>query len=262
MSSIKQEQLAEYAKKIKEYNRQAIKAIVEWEPESLAGILSDYIHLKKSIRIKRIDSHILNIVDREVKDIYEKVFSDKLQIDQFIKYIDTEAAIEMLNDDEIESQRDLLYSKFSHYEYIKNLYEINALILTRMVPSNLEIYVSEARYCYAYEQYNAVYSLCRTILEFSLKCLYCIKYKNDLECIAKEKFPIGKLRDNLCENDENLNEEIKRIYANPSELIHGKIVVSRFEAKKMFHDTLEVIQKLYSKYEPPLLVYPLTFRRS
>lgn len=120
MSSINQEQLAEYAKKLKDYNSQAIKAIVEWDLKSLAIILENYISLKKSIRISRLDSHILNIADREVKDIYEKFFSDKLEIEQFIKSIDTEEPIEDLNDDEIENQRDLLYAKFSHYEYVKN----------------------------------------------------------------------------------------------------------------------------------------------
>ena len=69
MSSINPEQLSEYAKELKEYNRQAIKAIIEWDPEALAVILSDYILLKKSIRINCIDSHILNIVNRNVKDI-------------------------------------------------------------------------------------------------------------------------------------------------------------------------------------------------
>lgn len=47
MVSINQEQLAEYAKKLKEYNSQAIKAIVEWDTEALAVILSDYISLNK-----------------------------------------------------------------------------------------------------------------------------------------------------------------------------------------------------------------------
>ena len=186
-----------------------LKAIIEWDPKSLANILSEYIAFKKSIHISNIDSHIIYVANREVKEIYEKFSSDKLEIDQFIKSIDTDESIGGLNDDEIENQRDLLYAKFSHYEYVRNLYEINSLILTRKVPRNLEIYISEARYCYAFGQYNAVYSLCRTILEFCLKYLYCIKYKNDLESIAREKFPIGRLGDDLCEHDENLNEEIK-----------------------------------------------------
>jgi hypothetical protein len=164
MSLISQEQLAEYSIKLKEYNRQATEAFIKWDTESLTVILSDYISLKKSIRINDIDSHILNIQDSEVKDIYEQVFINRLHIDQIIESIDTEEPIDNLNDDEIENLSGLLYSKFSHYEYIKNLYEINSLILTRRVTRNIESYISEARYCYAFEQYNAVYSLCRTIL--------------------------------------------------------------------------------------------------
>ena len=142
MSSINQEQLAEYAKKLKEYNRQAIEAFLKWDIEALAIIVSDYISLKKSIRISDIDSHIINIPDKEVKHIYERLYSGKLEIDQIIKSIDTEEPIEDLNDDEIENLSDLLYTKFSHYEYVRNLYEINFLILRTRVPRNLENYVS------------------------------------------------------------------------------------------------------------------------
>jgi hypothetical protein len=263
MSSIDQEQLAEYAKKIKEYNRQAEEAFFEWDIEALAIIVSDYISLKKSIHISEIDCHVINIPDEEVKDIYKKVFSKKLKIDQIIQSIDTGEPIEDLNDDEIESLSDLLYAKFSHHEYVRNLFEINSLLLTRRVPRNMEIYISEARYCFAFEQYNAVYSLSRTIVEFTLKYLYCIKNKESLEIIAKQKFKIGNLRDDLCDNDEDLNNEIKRIYDYESDLIHGKKVVSRLEAKKIFHDTLDVIQKLYSKYEPASLApKPLIFKSS
>lgn len=198
-----------------------------------------------------------------MKDIYEKVFSNKLEIDQFIKSIYTKEPIKDLNDDEIENLRDLLYAKFSHYEYVRNLYEINSLILTRRVPRNIVIYISEARYCFAFEQYNAVYSLSLTILEITLKYLYCIKNTKSLEIIAKKEIPIGDLRNDLCDNDEYLNNEIKRIYDYESDLIHGKKVVSRLEAKNMFHDTLEVIQKLYSQYEPSLLApNPLIYRPS
>jgi hypothetical protein len=230
----------------------------------LTVILSDYISLKKSIRINDIDSNILNIHDNKVKDIYEQVFSKRLHIDQIIESIDTEEPIDNLNDDEIENLSDLLYYKFSHYEYIKNLYEINSLILNRRVPRNIESYISEARYCYAFEQYNAVYSLCRTILEISIKYLYCIKEMKDIEYIAKKNFSICNLIKKLCEHFENIKDEIIRIYYyETSELIHGKKVVGRLEAKNMFHDTLDVIQKLYSKYEPTLLSpKPLTFKLS
>ena len=174
MSSINQEQLAEYAKKLKEYNRQAIEAFLKWDIEALAIIVSDYISLKKSIRISDIDSHIINIADKEVRDIYERLYSEKLEIDQIIKSIDTAEPIEDLSDDEIEELSDLFYAKFSHYEYVKNLYEINSLVLTRIVPRNLKIFVSEARHCFAFERYNAVYSLRRTIIEFTLKNIYIV----------------------------------------------------------------------------------------
>jgi len=206
MSSINQAQLAEYAKKLKEYNRQAIEAFLNWDTESLAVILSDYILLKTFIRINDIDSHIINL-----PDIYEKVFSKKLKIDQIIESMDTKEPIEHLNDDEVKNLRNLLYDKFSHYEYVRNLYEINSLILRIRFPRNLEIYVSEARYCFAYEQYNAVYSLCRTILEITIKHIYAHKNIKSLKTIAKEiaqrKINISNLIYNVCSNLTELNNK-------------------------------------------------------
>jgi hypothetical protein len=86
----------------------------------------------------------------------------------------------------------------------------------------------------------------------------------DIEYIAKKKFSICYLTKKLCENFEDIKDEIIRIYYyETSELIHGKKVRGHLEAKNMFHDTLDVIQKLYSKYEPTLLSpKPLTFKRS
>jgi hypothetical protein len=264
MSSFNQEQLAEYAKKLKEYNRQAIEAFLKWDIEALAIIVSDYTSLKKSIRISDIDFHIINIADKEVKHIYERLYSGKLEIDQIIKPIDTEEPIEGLNDDEIENLSDLLYNKFSHYEYVRNLYEINFLILRTRVPRNLENYVAEARYCYAYEQYNAVYSLSRTILEISIKHIYAHKHNKSLKDIAEERKPISHLINDLCNNLTELNKKIRAIYYDEtSDLIHWGRVVGRLEAKEMFHDTLDVVQKLFSKYEPTLLApKPLIFRSS
>jgi len=75
-------------------------------------------------------------------------------------------------------------------------------------PKNIESYISEARYCYAFERYNAVYSLCRTILDVSIKYLYCIKEMKDIEYIAKKKFSICDLIKKLCENFEDIKDEI------------------------------------------------------
>jgi hypothetical protein len=166
-----------------------------------------------------------------------------------------------LNDDEIGKLSDLLYAKFSHYEYVGNLYEINFIILRIIVPKNLEKYIAEARYCYAYEQCNAVYSLCRTNFEITIKHIYAYKHNKPLKYIAEEKKPMSQLIKYLCINLTVLNIKIRAIYYDgTSDLIHWGRIVGRLEAKEMFHDTLDVIQKLYSKYEPTLLApKPLIF---
>jgi hypothetical protein len=51
-----------------------------------------------------------------------------------------------------------------------------------------------------------------------------------------------------------MKKKLKNLYyGKTSDLIHGKKVVNRTEAINKFHDTLDVIQKLYSYYEPDSL---------
>lgn len=75
--------------------------------------------------------------------------------------------VDELHENEIEQLgSDLFYSWFSHYEYIEGLYNIGSLILSiGKIPENLVHFIHEARNCYAFQQYSAVYSLCRTILD-------------------------------------------------------------------------------------------------
>ncbi|MFC1556954.1 hypothetical protein ACFL6I_19655 [candidate division KSB1 bacterium] len=73
---------------------------------------------------------------------------------------------------------DLFYSWFSHYEYIEGFCSIGTLILEKgKIPDYLAHFLDEARICYAFQQYSAVYSLCRTILEITVRNV-CIKLKN------------------------------------------------------------------------------------
>jgi hypothetical protein len=81
--------------------------------------------------------------------------------------------------------------------------------------------------------------------------------------ITKKEINVSYLIDRICGNLKDLNNKIRAIYYDEtSNLIHWGRVVSRFEAKKMFHDTLEVIQELYSKYEPSFLApKPINLKR-
>jgi hypothetical protein len=153
---------------------------------------------------------------------------------------------EKLDDSEIEELQDLLYVWFSHYDYLEGLYEIGSLIMGYSIPQALMSYVSEARFCYAFQQYNAVYGLCRTILETAIRhrCERkgLIKADDD-NIIDFESYRPSELINKAARGE--LRERVKNIYSNTSTLLHGRKTVSSPDAKKMFKDTLKAVQDLY-----------------
>ena len=165
------------ALRLKELDKLIIKAIATSDMGHFSEYIVEFNTAKISIRSYALDNPLLNmqeIEDHNVRRIIQKVMSSELfsvekaisessSIKEFLKGELDENDIENLGSD-------LFYSWFSHYEYIKGLYEIGALTLwCGKVPRNLSGFVDEARHCYTFQQFNAVFSLCRTILEICIK---------------------------------------------------------------------------------------------
>jgi hypothetical protein len=60
---------------------------------------------------------------------------------------------------------ELLFSWISPAEYASALAQVRILVTPFRIPLNLQSFIDEARQCYALEQYAAVQSLSRTVLE-------------------------------------------------------------------------------------------------
>ena len=242
--------LTQDAINLKKLDQLAVKLFLEWKIEELFQTLQEFMDLKKKIKKNLIDNPIVKIHNNIAQDILRKISQGELfQADNILKSIENKTGelfdFDKLDHEEFEELSDLLYSWFSHYEYLEGLYEIGSLIIGFSIPDTLKSYVSEARTCFAFQQYNAVYGLCRTIIEIAIrhKC---------------ERKKIIKTNDNIVDFDSYrpseliykatrgaLRERVRDIYSDTSVLLHGRKTVKADDAKKMFKNTLKAVQALY-----------------
>lgn len=173
---------------------QAIKYLVEW------------VEVKKQIRLLTFDRSILSLPDsenKEIRTILQKInLGEKLPFENIFSGTVLEKIFETnLEDYEIEDlESDLFYSWFSGYDYVKELYSVGSLIVSvGDFPSNLFKFIDELRSCYVFQEYLAVYSLCRAALEIAMNDLY---NKNGLDNKASQNYQ--QIKKSICESEKDL----------------------------------------------------------
>lgn len=244
-------QLNQDALELNKLNRMVVKFVVEWNPEELSKSLQEFVKIKRRIKTALIDNPVVKVHDRTVQDVLKKLSQDDFQAEKLIRILGSQSQepvnLDGLDEAEIEELgSNLLYSWYSHYEYIEALYDIGSLIVGISIPASLNSYTSEARSCYAFQQYNAVYGLCRTILETAVRHTCERKgliKKSDGNVIDFESYRPSELINKSAKGE--LRERLKNIYSNTSMMLHGGKTINSEDAKKMFRNTLEAVQDLY-----------------
>lgn len=237
---------------LKKLDKLSVKWLLEWNVEELAKNFLEFMELKKKIKKEMIECPVAKIHNDIAQEVLRKISqSEEFQTEKIIKSIEnqegTSFELDKLDFEEAEDDemRDLFYSWFSHYEYLQGLYEIGSLVVSYSVPDTLKSYVSEARSCYAFQQYNAVYGLCRTILEIAIRhrCERMKIIKKNEKIIDFDSYrPIELINKST---RGVVKDQVKDIYSNTSTLLHGRKIVRKDDARKMFKDTLSIVQALY-----------------
>jgi hypothetical protein len=254
MSTYSDVNLTQDALNLKNLDKLSVKWVLEWNVEELMKTLQEFMELKKKIKKDIIECPVARIHNDIAKEVLRKISqSEVFQTEKIIKGIENQTGtsfeFDKLDFEEVDDDkmRDIFYSWFSHYEYLQGLYEIGSLFVSYSVPDSLKSYVTEARSCYAFQQYNAVYGLCRTILEIAIRhrCERkgiirinekIVDFESYRPCELINKSTRGSLR-----------VRVKDIYNDTSTLLHGRKTVKKNDARMMFQDTLIVIQELYDK---------------
>lgn len=237
-------------------DRRVIRAVMESDWDNLASALNDYQALRKSIRTRSLDQPVASIGDPDAAALLRKIAGGEgLPTDKVLKHLSSTSNATQLHeefgDDELEALgSDLFYSWFSHYEYIAGLAELRPLIVRGSVAESVTRLVWQIKGCYVFQQYDAAYSLCRTVIEASIRDI-CVRRQlfPDLgeNVILFERFSWSQLRDRV--SSGSLRERMKSLYSDLSAVLHGRKSVAKDEARRAFEETLQVVEELYAAHE-------------
>lgn len=255
MSSYKEtltKELIQQATLLIELDRKVVRAVVESNFEKVQPLLLEFRETKIKVLKKLSELKIVENVDDGTRQILDRV-QREFPTDNIIKNLEKKSGIdasffELSWDEADEIGSDLLYSWISHYEFVRDLFKVNTLIFQATIPTGLRQYINEVRNCFAFQQYNATISLCRTILEAAAKDI----------CENKGFFePHGE---NVIEiNPEKFNQLIKAIssgelkkravklyFRDACPVVHGDRAVTSDEALHILQNTTEIVQQLYA----------------
>jgi hypothetical protein len=236
-------------------DRKIVEAIIKSNVENLSTLISEFRDTKIKVQKGLAQVGVIENVSDSDKELLIRI-QGKLPTDAFIEQLEDKAGdglsfYELSNEEVDDLALDLFYFWIGPYEYVRDIFKVNTLIFRTRIPESLRQYVMEARDCFALQQYNAVVSMCRTILEGAVKDL----------CEKKGYFePLGE---NVIEiNPKVFNQLVKEVsrgklkryavkiyYRDACPVIHGDRSMNADDALRVLRDTLDVVQELYSLHE-------------
>jgi len=241
-------------------DNQALYYITEWN------------NVKKQIRLATLETSVSCIPgseNKEIRTIIQKInLDEKLPFEKIFTGTVFERLFETeLNNDEIcDLESDVFYSWFSGYDYVKELYNVGTLIAgVGNLPSHLSAFVDEMRVCYVFQRYLAVYTLCRAVIEISIRDLYKKNNLNDKKsvnyCQVKKlisrnsrKFKVKPCDPTLYQMIEmlttlnsykHLADKLHDIRKNTNHIVHGDIDAQGYKPMEIIKKTLQLVHDLY-----------------
>ena len=250
--------LQDDALQLQSLDQKIIRAMLERDVNLLKSMLPAYLELLGKLTIALLDKSTVTVTDNDAAEVLRKIsggeglpsarFINKLAADYVDKYedISTQEIAESALD---EIGLELFYSWYSHSEYVKALRELRPLVLRDTAPESVERLTRQIKQCYAFQQYDAAYALCRTLLEASIRDI-CMR-RNLLPDLGENVIMFAnykwyELRDKV--SSGQLRDKLNDLYSRLSMVIHGRQTVGVDEARETFVETLEVIECMYEKH--------------
>lgn len=236
-------------------NRRLIRAFMESDGDSLQTAVNDYQILRRDIRTHLLDKAAVSVSDPNAVAILQRITTGEgLPSDKFLQQL-----YAVVSPGEIPEEFDgfdlqslgsnLFYSWFSDFDYIRGLAELRPIVVRGTAGESMSQLVRQIKDCYAFQQYDAAFSLCRTALEASIRDI-CVRRSlfPDLgeNVILFEEFKWSQLRDKVSSGD--LRERLRDLYRDLSTVLHGRRTVSKEEALHAFENTLQMIEQLYAEH--------------
>jgi hypothetical protein len=212
-----------------------------------------YLAYKKSIKKKLAILPVVSFDSKQYKTYAKAIQNNELlYLDKKIEKIKDKEFFKSIYEDQ-ELNFDELYEIGGIYfpssaEIMANLLEISSVLTTIEISEDLRQFIDEARDSFAFGKYNAVYALCRTILETALRDIgikkgLIKKVRNSKQFY--DEYPPYKIIEEI--SPQHLTIKIKGLYDRLSSLIHGFNTVDRKTSQKTLFETLKIVEELYDK---------------
>ena len=212
--------LEDDALRLEQLDQQVARALVERDSEALGKALNTYAELRRKLKTLLLDKSTVPMMDGNAAEVLRKIGSGEgLPSDNIIDRLSARSgenisAHEFDDAELVELGSELFYSWYSHYEYVRALGELRPLVLRSAAPESVARLIWQVKQCYAFQQYDAAYGLCRTLLEASIRdiCERC-KLFSDLgeNVVLYEKYSWRQLRDKV--SSGLLQEKLHDLYA-------------------------------------------------
>jgi hypothetical protein len=245
--------LQDDALRLAELDRRIIRNLLEKNTDDFGVAIGAYIELRRDLQKRLLGHSTAAIENSAAADILRKVAgggglpSDEV-IERFVQHSDANYSIESLTDGELDTLgHELFYPWFSHYDYVQALAELRPLILRHPMPEFVSRLVAEIKKCYAFQQYDAAYSMCRTLIEACIRDI-CVRRNLfpdlDENVILFGKYSWGTLRDKV--SSGSVRNRLNDLYSELSTLVHGRKCVTQQQARQAFREALEIVEEMYS----------------
>jgi len=223
--------IEQLALKLSELQHHASGILKEGEIENWVDAVA-----QQMVVLKKIQKMLLNKSTFTLKNPEAKRILQNIELSEF--------------DDIEEACLDILYHWFDPHDYVFRISEVKALLAPINVPKTLHQFIHEARQCYAFQQFNAVYSLSRTILEAAI---------NDI-CVRTGRIPKWHIQEDDF-RDLSFRDRVEKLVAPKHQerlcfhyhllcrVIHGSTLVSENESLKALLETLAYVSNLYDVYQ-------------
>lgn len=215
------------------------------------------IALHRKLRLEITANNFIKVESKAAKDLLRKIRSDVSEeeqaMDEILSKVEDEGTCGLLVEDAADIDDltgELLYSWFNPREYVVSLFRTGAIVIRCTIPFELKNLVEEARQCFAFQQCNAVFCLCRTILETAVTDIGVRIGKIPQSAPTRHDFyrqyPPWERIDSVASGD--LRRELHEFYESASELIHGRKTAGPADALQALKSTLSMVERLYSQH--------------
>jgi hypothetical protein len=236
----------------------ASEALAKGDVAAFSDASAKEIQLRRKLRLEVTAKNFIQVESKAAKDLLRKIRSDVAEEEEqataeILKKIEDKGTCGLLIEDagDIDDLAGkLLYSWFSDREYVLGLFRSGAVVIRCRVPFELRSLVEEARQCYAFQQYHAVISLCRTILETAVTDIGVRLRLIPKSALTRRDFykqyPPWERIDAVA--SEPLRTQMHNFYDIASAVIHGRETTPTVSALGALKSTLTMVEQLYSQH--------------